>query len=212
MTHPANVEATTFGNTEAEGYVDVLRLEPEEIHRLREMEANLRGQGAEFRREPRAAWASKALAEFTGPTGVTTRAVVYPFDLSSKGIGLLHGAYMHTGTRVHLRLWIDEEESIVVDGTVRRCGFLNGRTHAVGVEFMTPLPPGVVMAAAPDKMTSNVSDSSGPVGPPTAARSGPDGTAKLADELAAALRLVQQLERALRESIGRCEGTRGGYR
>ncbi|MBL9030767.1 MAG: PilZ domain-containing protein [Phycisphaerae bacterium] len=131
-----------------DGYADNLHLSTEDIGRLRAAEAAITGNRTERRWEQRIAWTSRALAEFTGPTGATSRAVVYPFDVSTKGVGLFHAAFLHTGTRVKLRLWFDEKEPIVAEGIVRRCAFLTGRAHAVGVEFSTPLPDGITGAPA----------------------------------------------------------------
>ncbi|MFN0131819.1 MAG: hypothetical protein ACKVW3_04690 [Phycisphaerales bacterium] len=132
--------------TVAEGYLDVLRLQSEDLRRLRTLEAASKSPGEERRWEPRGSRAARALADFTGPTGVHSKAVVYPFDVSRTGIGFLHAAYLHNGTKVRLRLWFEDQESIVVEGAVRRCRFLTGRAHAVGVEFTSPLPDGILGA------------------------------------------------------------------
>ena len=50
--------------------------------------------------------------------------------------------------KVRLRLWVEDKESIVVEGTVRRCTFVSGRAHAVGVELAAPLPEGILADTA----------------------------------------------------------------
>lgn len=180
----------------ADGFSDNLRLTAEDISRLRTAEAALHGHKIERRWEPRTQWSSRALAEFTGPTGAASRAVVYPFDISPKGIGFFHAAFLHNGTRVRLRLWFDDKESIVAEGTVRRCAFLSGRAHAVGVELATSLPDGVVDAPSNAGANTAAAPSSAGDVPAHADAASPSGSAPVSDAAVPAPAPAQQTDTA----------------
>lgn len=60
-------------------------------------------------------------------------------DLSNHGVGLLHGAFVYPDTHVYLRFVTSTNEAFDVYGYVRRCTFVAGRTHEIGVEFEEPI-------------------------------------------------------------------------
>ena len=60
-------------------------------------------------------------------------------NLTSEGLGVLHGAYLHVGTRCKVMLptiWGGEEP---IRGRVVRCRLLSGMIHEVGVRFDAPI-------------------------------------------------------------------------
>ncbi len=60
-------------------------------------------------------------------------------NLSSGGIGVLHRAYVHKGTRVTIELPRVDGELIPIEGFVVRCVHVTGTIHDVGVQFNTPV-------------------------------------------------------------------------
>jgi len=62
-------------------------------------------------------------------------------NLSSKGVGLLHSAYVHPGTRCRVGLPVPGEggETRMVAGSVVRCQHESGIVHEVGVLFDEPV-------------------------------------------------------------------------
>lgn len=56
-------------------------------------------------------------------------------DLSEGGIGFLHGAYVHAGSRCRVILKDIDGKPACLEGVVRRCDLLLGRAHVVGVEL-----------------------------------------------------------------------------
>jgi len=61
--------------------------------------------------------------------------VVRPHNLSARGIGFLHGFYVHPGTRCETALTTLHGEAVIVPGQVVRCRHLAAKIHELGVEF-----------------------------------------------------------------------------
>jgi len=66
-----------------------------------------------------------------------------PRNLSDHGLAVLHGAFIYPGSKAMIRFQTTDGESMSVMGTVRRCNFVGGKTHDVGVEFDNPIDAGV---------------------------------------------------------------------
>ncbi|MBL9033007.1 MAG: PilZ domain-containing protein [Phycisphaerae bacterium] len=200
-----------------DGHADVLRLQTEDFRRLLSQLGSVGAAPEGQRWSPRANWSTRALADFFGPTGATSKAVVYPYDLSRQGIGFFHAVFLHTGTKVRLRLWVEDKESIVVEGTVRRCTFVSGRAHAVGVELAAPLPEGILAdpAGAGTGPTLAQSAGAGPLSVGAAEVQGPapqDTPAEkpldpalvgMVERLSEALNAAQELVAAVRVAVDR---------
>lgn len=60
---------------------------------------------------------------------------IIPFDISEKGIGILHGGYIHTGTECQVRLSNRHGGLGVHKGVVKHCALLSGVIHRIGVAF-----------------------------------------------------------------------------
>ena len=56
-------------------------------------------------------------------------------NLSSGGVAVLHGAFMHVGTRCALVLPHSENGPTVIEGRVVRCEHRQGMVHEIGVKF-----------------------------------------------------------------------------
>jgi len=64
-----------------------------------------------------------------------------PFDISSSGMGLLHGRYIHPGSRCRVMLRRRDGEACALVARVVRCSLLRGRAHEVGLLFEEPVDP-----------------------------------------------------------------------
>lgn len=60
-------------------------------------------------------------------------------NLSSGGVGVLHSAYMHTGTRCFVALPRTDGQRVSVEGTIVRCIHVSGTIHEIGVKFLKPI-------------------------------------------------------------------------
>ncbi|QOJ01112.1 MAG: response regulator [Phycisphaeraceae bacterium] len=61
-------------------------------------------------------------------------------NLSTEGVGLMHNAYVHVGTRVVVHL-PRGTGSVACAGVVRRCVHFRGLIHEVGIQFDKPVSP-----------------------------------------------------------------------
>lgn len=64
---------------------------------------------------------------------------VVPANLSSGGVGFLHGAFVHPGTPCDIMLSKLTGEPELIHGVVARCELASGRVHLVGVKFNAPI-------------------------------------------------------------------------
>lgn len=69
------------------------------------------------------------------PDGGTSGLLTFGRNLSSGGIAVLHGGYLHLGSRctVILRTLAGDPTSIA--GIVRHCRHIQGMSHEVGIQF-----------------------------------------------------------------------------
>ncbi len=64
---------------------------------------------------------------------------VIPRNISSAGLGLLHGGFVYSGTRCVARLRTIDREFVLAAGVVVHCRCVRGRIHEVGVKFDEPI-------------------------------------------------------------------------
>ncbi len=76
------------------------------------------------------------------PGGATGRFVIRPHDISAGGLGFLHGAFLHQGTRCLVTLETYDGEKAAVQGGVVQCRCLRGRIHYMGMQFDEPIDVG----------------------------------------------------------------------
>lgn len=130
----------------AAGTADVKASDPfEKVHRLldeQEEAAALTRKGGNvnrtYRRWPFRGEAVEVVLHHIGGA-VTTKMV--PRDISSLGVGLLHTAYMHVGTRVTVRLRVIGGGATEHHGKVVRCMHRGGKLHHLGMLFDDPIDP-----------------------------------------------------------------------
>lgn len=60
-------------------------------------------------------------------------------NISREGIGILHNAYIHPGTRCMVCLTHPTNGTVWVDGTIMRCVHRGGMTHEAGIKFSSPI-------------------------------------------------------------------------
>lgn len=86
-----------------------------------------------------------------------TKYIVRSCDLSSGGIGFIHGSFVHTDSRCRVILRQTDGGAACIEGVVRRCQHLQGRAHIVGVMFNEEIQlerfvtPGANKPSEPDR-------------------------------------------------------------
>jgi hypothetical protein len=81
------------------------------------------------------------LGEFFLPEGATQRVIVSLRDISRGGLAMLHGNFVHKGTRCMFVVCNKQRQPVATaSGDVARCDHVKGAIHDVGVRFAEPLP------------------------------------------------------------------------
>ncbi len=73
--------------------------------------------------------------------GAKRKTVLYPRNISSGGIAVVHRGYLHVGTELHVVLRKREGDPVVVRGVTRSCRHVARLLHEVGVQFEEKLEP-----------------------------------------------------------------------
>lgn len=68
-----------------------------------------------------------------------TRLIVRPRNISSSGIGLLHGSFLYPGTTCTIALKTTAGKHVLASGRIVHCRCVRGRAHEVGVQFDNPI-------------------------------------------------------------------------
>jgi CheY-like chemotaxis protein len=94
------------------------------------------------RRSPRLDYQKdNVLIHITHPGGGSTTCAVSTHDLSAGGISFFHSGFLHTGTKVAVKLQQRSGPEEVVRGSVLWCMHLGGVWHAIGVKFNETIFP-----------------------------------------------------------------------
>ena len=141
--------AETQGN--AKSKVRSLRLEEGELNKIldtldeREDEASASNRKSErfrFRRP-------NILIQIKQPgDGSSQTFYCHSRDLSSTGISVLHGGYVHVGSRCVIQLITSHGAWDNIPGIVARCCYLQSNIHEVGIRFERDIEPGSFCPAA----------------------------------------------------------------
>ncbi len=67
--------------------------------------------------------------------GQWTKYIVRSRDISPNGIGFIHGSYIHVGSECRIILKDTHDQVTRLDGIVKRCNFITGTAHDVGVQL-----------------------------------------------------------------------------
>lgn len=60
-------------------------------------------------------------------------------NISSTGIGFMHGQFIHPGTEVEIIFVTQKREGVIVNGKVMRAQLIDGHVHNLGVQFDEPI-------------------------------------------------------------------------
>lgn len=108
----------------------------EALHQIHSLE--LHGSGIGHRRHDRQRFAGLfAYLQVSGPTQRKPQTYrIIPLDLSSNGIGFIHGSFAYPGTACAVILQAPgSDEHFKVNGSITRCQLITGRIHSIGVKF-----------------------------------------------------------------------------
>lgn len=75
------------------------------------------------------------------PGGSVGAYLVMTRNLSAGGLAVIHGGYLHPGTKCRMLLATISGQNVVLGGRVRRCRHIRGNLHEIGVEFNTQIAP-----------------------------------------------------------------------
>lgn len=95
------------------------------------------------------------LATVKGGDGRVQRFRVRTHDLSSSGLGFLHGTFIYPGANVQLVLNHCVHGPTYHDAVVRRCDHCQRHVHRIGVEFDKPIEPEMYLLADSSNPTSD---------------------------------------------------------
>ncbi|MEQ9459883.1 MAG: response regulator [Phycisphaeraceae bacterium] len=130
--------------SEEEQFLDTLRLPPVTVDKIL---AKLKGRekmhaGSDQRRHTRQALkdCGSVLMRVTHPGGSTAQCMVLPRDISAGGVSILHGSFLHTGTRVFVGLKNVQGDRHWFGGVIVRCSYFESRVHELGVKFDASIP------------------------------------------------------------------------
>lgn len=120
---------------------NTLRLQGMALYQLLEqLDAAAAAGGAPKRDYRRWSMNSKDLqVDMQQPGGTVTSLRYVCRDLSGSGVGILHSAFLHVGTRCIVQIPHPTRGLVAVPGSVVRCRLAQGKVHDVGIKFRTPI-------------------------------------------------------------------------
>ncbi len=124
-------------------WIDTLGIPDEVYHRfVRQIETESRA-GQDRRGAQRLAILCDAMLRIRiiAPNGSTGRFQVRTFDISTSGIGLLHGQYLYQGTLCSLEVQDQSGNVVEIPAKVMRCEHSEKMVHVVGLQFDEPVDP-----------------------------------------------------------------------
>ncbi|MFG0242083.1 MAG: PilZ domain-containing protein [Phycisphaerales bacterium JB054] len=83
------------------------------------------------------------------PGGTSTSVQVVCRNLSRGGIGVLHSAFAHSGTRCVVAVPRIDGETDQIEGTIVRCSHVSGQIHELGILFDEQIPVETYIAFDP---------------------------------------------------------------
>lgn len=124
------------------GCLDTLRLSPnEQTQLLRYLEGSGVGAAAGQREHERINYRPVAgiVMSLEHPGGSNGLFLVRPRNLSGGGIGFLHGAYLHRGSRCGMALRMPGGGCHTIAGRIAWCRHVRGHVHEAGAAFAEPI-------------------------------------------------------------------------
>lgn len=117
--------------------IDTLRLTQEQwqdlAHKLEQVDQNIISQ-RQFKRIPYRKFA-KIAAAIRPPEGEWGKFIVRTHDLSTGGIGIIHGTYIPIGSTCRVILKDRHDKIVCLEGVVKHCEHIQGTAHDIGVAF-----------------------------------------------------------------------------
>lgn len=121
--------------------IDTLVLSEDQWRKLSEKLAEVDSSQTGQRQHPRVSY--RKLAQIAVaiqlPDGQWAKYIVRSRNLSSGGIGFIHGAYVHTDSKCRIIIKNLRGQVVCLEGVVRHCQYLCGTAHDVGVQFDTAI-------------------------------------------------------------------------
>lgn len=119
---------------------DTLRLTPQQVRSIFEAldrRDAMAGEGQDRRAHARRAFSALHPVPFevAEAGGSTAKHLVIPRELSASGMSVLHGMFVHPGTRCSVMLPSSNGGQARMEGTVKRCRLVAGRVHEIGIKF-----------------------------------------------------------------------------
>ena len=131
--------------------LDALRLSArEQAAILQELDLHAQGgPGANLRHDVRMPYRSVAglMVRMEHPGGSALNYLVKPRNISSGGIGFLHGNFVHIGTSCTITLATVDRKAALVTGKVDQCRHLRKNIHEVGVRFAEAIDLSLFLAS-----------------------------------------------------------------
>lgn len=124
-------------------WTDLVKLPAREVDRILEQTKARDSASLQTiqRSESRLDYREGAMLVILNPQEPDKRALfrVAPTNLSTCGVGFLHGAFVYPGTRCDVMLTNLNGQPELIRGVVARCELAKGRVHTVGVRFDEPI-------------------------------------------------------------------------
>lgn len=119
-------------------YIDALKISDQDHQAIvNELDRGAAAPGRELRRSKRIPFKAVTglILQVTHPGGTTVRFLVKPRNISSTGLSVMHGGFIHPGTKCSVPLKDLKGKATKVDGKVVSCRLIRGRIHELGVKF-----------------------------------------------------------------------------
>ena len=121
-----------------------LRIAPRELEALLDsVDQSSTGRAGSSKRRSRR-WSlrgSGIVLTLQAQAGGHTHFLVAPRNLSSTGIGVVHGGFIHLNTRCVVSLRTKSGATRSIQGKIVKCRLMRGNLHDLGVEFLEPINP-----------------------------------------------------------------------
>jgi DNA-binding response OmpR family regulator len=82
------------------------------------------------------------------PSGGSNRFLVYGRNISRGGLGVLHGGFIHVGSKCCVLLRQVEGPPLAVRGAIRHCRLVAGSWHELGIVFEKEINPRAILGTA----------------------------------------------------------------
>lgn len=100
------------------------------------------GNRAEHRRHARYEYRAADIAMIVQhPGGGSGRFLVCTRNISSSGLSVIHGGYLHPGTECRLLLTCADGSPMALSGEVVHCRHIGGHHHELGIRFLNEVDP-----------------------------------------------------------------------